>query len=274
MSLARLVALLSLLAISSLITGCSNSNGTEQTSRLVITGSSTIAPLATEIARAYEHANPEVRVDVQSGGSSRGISDVRRQLADIGMVSRKIKMTENDLSATTLARDGIALIVHSSNPVTNLSEQQIHDIYTGKVRNWQAIGGMNSGINVIHKAEGRSTLEVFLKYFKLSNKDITADTIIGENEQAIKLVAGNPRSIAYVSIGTARYDAEHGTPIRLVSLDHVEPTLRNVASGQFPLTRELNLITSHKRNPLVEDFLLFSKRQTQLIQDQQFVALD
>jgi len=76
---------------------------------------------------------------VQAGGSSRGISDVRAELVDIGMVSRKLKKTELDLLAHTIAYDGIAIILNTQNTVTKLSNMQVIGIYTGKITNWSQV---------------------------------------------------------------------------------------------------------------------------------------
>ena len=85
--------------------------------KLTLTGSSTVAPLAGELAKRYESLHPGVRIDVQTGGSSRGIADARRGTADIGMASRALKPGEEDLAAHTIALDGITVIVHKDNPV-------------------------------------------------------------------------------------------------------------------------------------------------------------
>ncbi|MEK7771939.1 MAG: substrate-binding domain-containing protein, partial [Pseudomonadota bacterium] len=108
--------------------------------RLVLTGSSTIAPLAGEIARRFESLHPGVRIDVQTGGSSRGIHDVRKGIAAIGMVSRALKADEADLQAFAIAQDGISIIVHAGNPVITLNRKQIADIYTGRITHWNAVG--------------------------------------------------------------------------------------------------------------------------------------
>jgi phosphate transport system substrate-binding protein len=79
-----------------LTAGCGSESSSEPT-KLVLTGSSTVAPLASELARRFEAENPGVRIDVQTGGSSRGILDARKGLADIGMVSRGLKDEESDL---------------------------------------------------------------------------------------------------------------------------------------------------------------------------------
>lgn len=199
--------------------------------KLVITGASTLAPLIAEIGKRFESLHPAVRIDVQTGGSSRGIADVRHGLATIGMVSRALKEDERDLSAFPIARDGVCPILHRENPVQALSDEQIVAMYTGKVANWKGVGGTDAPIKVVTKAEGRSTLEVFLHYFKLKSVDINAQVVIGDNEQGIKTVAGNRHAIGYVSIGTAEYDAAHGVPIKLLPIGGVAASTQTVQNG-------------------------------------------
>ena len=244
--------------------------------KLVITGSSTIAPLISEIAQRYEAAHPDVRIDVQTGGSSRGVADARSGLADIGMASRALKPDEADLSGFAIARDGVAMILHRDNPVKQLSDAQIVQIYTGAIRNWKEVGGRNAPITVIHKAEGRSTLELFLAYFKLKPEQIKPSVVIGDNQQGIKTLAGNPDGIAYVSIGTAEYEAEAGTPIKLLPLNGVAPTTASVKDGSFPLSRPLNLVTRGAPAGIGRDFIDFarSKAVHDIVKEQAFVPVE
>ena len=243
--------------------------------KLVLTGSSTIAPLALEIGRRFESLNPGVRIDVQSGGSSRGLSDARSGLADIGMVSRALKPEEADLKAHLIARDGVTVITHASNPVKVLSKAQIIAIYTGKITNWKTLGGRDQAITVVNKAEGRSTLELFTQFFGLKNEQIRAQVIIGDNQQGIKTVAGNPGAIGYVSIGTAEYEAEVGTPIRLLALDGVKALVANVSNETFPLARPLNLVTTPKPSGLAKRFIDFAQSAAvhDIVKDQYFVPV-
>ncbi|PSJ17643.1 ABC transporter substrate-binding protein [Nitrosomonas supralitoralis] len=244
--------------------------------RLVLTGSSTVAPLVGEMARRFETMNPGVRIDVQTGGTSRGINDTRNGTADIGMVSRALKPDENGLHAFTIALDGISIILHANNRVTALSKQQIIDIYTGKITNWRSVGGADARITVVNKAEGRSTLELFLHYLELKNSQIKPHAIIGDNPQGIKTVAGNPNAIGYVSIGAAEYEAERGVPIKLLPLDGVDATIANVRNGTFPLSRPLNLITSREPQELARRFIEFARSlQTHdLVEAQYFVPVE
>ena len=227
--------------------------------QLVVTGSSTVAPVLSEIAKRYESLHPDVRIDIQTGGSSRGLKDARTGLADIGMVSRALKEEEKDLMPFLIGIDGVAMIVHADNPIKELSRQQIIDIYTGKINNWSELGGTDEPIVVINKAEGRATLELFLEYFELKSPDIQPDIIAGDNEQDIKAVAGNPFSIAYVSIGNAEYDIKVGVPIRLLPLEGVPATSENVAAERFPMRRPLNLVVSKQPEGLVLDFINYAR---------------
>ncbi len=248
----------------------------EASRRIVLTGSSTLAPLMVEIGRAYERNHPGIRVDVQTGGSSRGISDVRRGLVDLGMVSRALKPTESDLTPFLIARDGIGFIVHRDNPVHSISSEQIVAIYTGRIRNWTDLGGPAAPIVVVHKAAGRSTQELFLEHFHLAPDDVRADVIIGDNEQGIKTVAGNRHAIGYVSIGTAEYHVAHGAPLRLLPLDGIPATVEELAAGRYRLARELNLVSRGRPADRVWPFLEFAQSSAadRLIEEQYFVPTD
>jgi phosphate transport system substrate-binding protein len=243
--------------------------------KLVITGASTLAPLVGEIGRRFESLYPKVRVDVQTGGSSRGVADTRQGLADIGMVSRVMKEEEKDLHAFPVARDGVGIIVHKENPVQVLTDEQVVAIYMGKITNWKDVGGKGAPITVVNKAEGRSTLEVFLHYFKMKNTDVKAQVVIGDNEQGIKTVAGNRHAIGYVSIGTAEYDESQGVPIKLLSVGGVAASTETVRNGTFPISRPLHIVTRTPPVGLTKAFIEYaqSKAVHDIVKQQYFVPL-
>jgi phosphate transport system substrate-binding protein len=220
--------------------------------RITVTGASTIAPLMADIAKAHDARNPNVRTDVQAGGTSRAFTDVRQGSAQIGMVSRALYDDEKDFDRVLLGRDGIAMVVHKSNPLQKLTKAQVIDIYTGKTRNWSELGGPNLPITVVSKAEGRSTLEVFTGYFGVPYRSIKAHSIVGDNQQEITTIAGNRGAIGYVSIGSAEYEQKRGSPIKLLQLDNFIPSAQTVADGSYPISRELNLIY---RKPLAREAL-------------------
>ena len=243
--------------------------------RLTITGSSTVAPLVLEMAKAFEKKHPKVRIDVQTGGSSRGIADARSALAHIGMTSRALYDTENDLVGHVIARDGICLIVHEANPVSTLTDRQVVDIFTGRITDWKDVGGRPGRISVVNKAEGRSTLDLFQAHFKLKNSDIKASVVIGDNAQGVKTVVASEGAIGYVSIGTAEFEAEQGTPIKLLPMSGIVPSDATVKNGTFPLTRPLTLVTKTQPVGLAKAFIGYaqSKDVIALVREQFFVPL-
>lgn len=258
------------------ITACERTSKNSQPQQLTLTGSSTVAPLASEIAKKFEAVHPEVRIDVQTGGSSRGLADTVQGLADIGMVSRALKTDEQQqFHSFAIATDGIGIIVESSNPITSLTDEQIVQIYTRKIDNWQQVGGNQAPITVVNKAEGRSTLELFLKYFELENSQIEADVIIGDNQQGIKTIAGNQNAIGYVSVGAAERDISAGVPLKLLPVGGVAASTKTVQDGSFPLSRPLNLVTTTPPSGLTKEFVEFAQSEAvhDLVKAQNFVPI-
>ena len=249
-----LLATLALLALTALC-GCGDADSAQSadagSGRLVVTGSSTVAPLVADLARDFELQREGVRIDVQTGGSSRGISDVRQGLAHVGMVSRALTTAEDDLDGHQLARDGVALIVHADNPIADLSREDVIRVYTGQARDWGSFGLDPAPITVVHKADGRSTQEVFLHHFELDPADVSASVVIGDNEQGVKTVAGNPDAIGYVSVGTARYNAGEGVPIRVLERPR----------GADAIARPLNLVTRSEPAPLARRLVEYSQSE-------------
>jgi phosphate transport system substrate-binding protein len=261
------------LSLGLLLSSCQQNSPKTQ---LTLTGSSTVAPLTSEIAKRFEAKHPGVRIDVQTGGSSRGLADARSGLANIGMVSRNLKGNEQgEFQSFAIARDGISIIINTNNPVKTLSNEQIVSIYQGKIENWKQVGGKDAPITVVNKAEGRSTLELFLGYFKLENSAIKADVVIGDNQQGIKTVAGNPNAIGYVSIGAAEYDIDRRVPIKLLPIGGVEASTKTLQNGIFPLSRPLLLVTTKPPSGLTKEFIDFAQSQEvyDIVKQQNFVPI-
>ncbi len=213
---------------------------------------------------------------MQTGGSARGIADVRNNLADIGMVSRALGSKESDLQGFLIARDELTMIVHATNTISEIPSDDVVAIYKGATDNWSDLGGSGMPITVVHKAEGRSTLEVFLKKFKLKNSAIAPDVVIGENEQGIKTVEANPTAIGYVSIGTAKVAIGEGADIKLLTVTEAVPGSARTTGGKLPMYRELNLVTAKRPEGLAKRFIDFatSSAIADLVTSHSFVPPD
>lgn len=241
--------------------------------RLLITGSSTMAPLVSAIAQRFQSLHPAVRVEVQMGGSGRGIADARSGKADIGMASRALGEAERALYSLPIARDGITLIVHRDNPVQALTNRQIVDIYTGKITNWRAVGGRGTAILTV-KAEAKySSTELFTQYFDIAYDDIRAQRTVGDNPTRIKLMSENPNAIIYMSVGEAERRMQAGAPIKLLPVDGVAASSRSIRDGNFPISRALSLVVKGMPTGLAKAFIEYavSSQVTDLVVAHDFV---
>ncbi len=228
------------------------------TGRLLLTGSSTMAPLMSAVARRFGSIHPGVCIEVQTGGSGRGVSDARQGKADIGMAARILSESEGDLYGFPIARDGVAVIVHKDNPVRTLGDRQLVDIFAGKVSNWAQLGGRNVPIQVLAGEASRGSSELFVHYLSIKYEDIRPHRVVGDNALRIKAVAESPGAVVYVSVGEAERNVKAGVPIKLLPVAGVEATSQNVRHGSFPISRPLTLVTRGLPNGLVKKFVEFS----------------
>ena len=123
--------------------------------------------------------------------------------------------------------DGVCFLVHASNPVGELTREQLLGIYTGTITNWQQVGGRDVEITCINRADGRSELELVTKFLGIRPIDIVADLIAGENQQGIKMVATDENAITYMSVGASEYEVDQGLSIRMLPLDGVVASVAN-----------------------------------------------
>lgn len=164
-------------------------------------GSTTVQPLAEKLAAAFMQDNPDVKIIIQGGGSSTGVSKTADGTFDIGAASRELKSSEPALVTHLLARDGIAIITNTGNSVSGLTKDQVMQIYAGTITNWNEVGGPDEGIIVISREEGSGTRDAFQELV-MGEEMITSGAILQPSNGAMKTaVSGTPYSIGYLSFG-------------------------------------------------------------------------
>jgi phosphate transport system substrate-binding protein len=221
--------------------GCQRAERDAQ--HLVVTGSPEMAPLLKEIGKRFESSRPTVRVDVQATSTDRAVLEVRQGLADVGMVARGLRGDEVSLHAGALAYDGLVLVVHQTNPVPGLSEEQVAGLYLRSYTNWKQVGGPDRLVVLVDVAEGRAAREVFRGRFGIQASLVKPDHVVGGEGQATQAVAQLPGGVGYASLGPAQAAAAAGQAVRLVPLHGVAATPATLASGTYPLRRTLLLVT-------------------------------
>lgn len=149
--------------------------------------------------------------------------------------------------------------MHASNPVQELSAEQITDIYRGRFRSWADVGGEDHPITVINRADGRAELEQFQALFGVPATEIVADLISGENLHGIHTVAGDPHALIYMSVGASEFEIQQGRPVRLLDYAGVPASSATVSSGDYPLQRPLILVTPPEPEARVRDFIAYAR---------------
>jgi phosphate transport system substrate-binding protein len=217
-------------------------------------GSTSVQPFAEMLSQEFDRLHPDTPVDVQGGGSTAGLQAVAENIAEIGMCSRSLKEDEADkFTGIPIAMDGLAVVVHKSNPINGLNLTQIRDIFRGQITNWQQVGGNDFPIRMITREEGSGTREAFFKLV-MEAKDKPAATVQGasptpvggqhvpvrisrkamtqESNGAVKeLVKHDRGAIGYMSLGLVKGE------LKILAVDGVYPSLEEVADKRYPLVR-------------------------------------
>lgn len=214
-----------------------------QQKTLVITGSTTVYPLMQEIVQRFTRLNSGLSIDLSSGGSGKGIADLRTGVSDIAMVSRQLADNERDLFAYPLCRDGAAIVVHSSNPLKGLSSRQLSQILTGKITDWKQLGAPPGAIKLAWREEGQAIPELIQQQLKLKPEQIRSHIRILENADAVGFVAKDRNAITLAALGFAERSARAGAAIKLVDYGGIPASTRAVRDHTYLLSRPLALVT-------------------------------
>ena len=241
--------------------------------KLTITGSSTMAPVVSDLAQRFSAQHPEVKIEVQMGGSGRGISDVREGKARIGMVSRALKPDEQDLFAFAIARDGVALVVHRDNPVRAVTRAQLADIFSSTITNWKALGGADAPVVLISRTPGRGSLESITTYTGIQEEKIKSAMLAGENTEALNALLANRNALTFFSLGMAERAVAQGSAIRLLALNGIPANASTLQDGSYPLTHPLHLVTRDLPRGGIKEFISFvlSSQALSTIEQHDFV---
>jgi phosphate transport system substrate-binding protein len=212
-------------------------------SAVVVAGSSTLAPVMTDIARRFEQANAGIAVEIQSVGTGVGIAALRAGRCEIAMISRPVAEAERDLFAFPLARDGAAIVVHRTNPVRGFTSAQLIDVLTGKITDWKQLGGRSGAIRIAWRTEGQGIPDLLLHQLKLKNEQIRSHALFFENTDAVKYAAQHREGIAFAALGVAERSVKSGVPVKLLGYEGVAASNQTLRDHSYALSRPLILLT-------------------------------
>ncbi len=234
--------------------------------KITIIGSTSVGPLINQLADSFMEKEKGVSIDIQEIGSTQGVQAAINGTADIGTASRDLKDEEMaaNLDVHVLAYDGIAVIVNPVNAVSDLSSDQIRDIFQGKIANWQDLGGANKEIVVVNREAGSGTRGAFQELFKLEEKQADGTTksllmdksLTTDSTGAVKAtVASNETAIGYISLGVL------DNTVKALQVDEAEASVQNIIDNNYKIYRPFLMLTKSgaELKPQVKEFFDYIK---------------
>lgn len=229
---------------------------------LLIAGNGPERHLLVLLAQEFEKLHPSVSIDLFWHPNAKPVRTVQLDEADIGVTGEEVP----GLRSTIFARDGIAILTNFSNPIKDMTKQQVADVFSGKLRFWSQVEkeAPESKIILINRANNQNIRQGFQKLLSISEIPQSA-RIEGSEAQAINSVSGTLDAVTFVSMGPALRAKEDGIPVNLIFIDRVEPEYQTVLDGRYPLQHPLVFVT--KPNPpervlAFEQFVLSPAGQT------------
>ncbi len=270
------LVLVSSLIVMLMLTGCGRT-GTAS-NQLVVTGSTTILPIAEQAAEGYHKANPDTYVLVSGLGSSAGIEAVMTGTGDIGTSSRDLKEEEEGkgLVDIPVAFDGIAVIVNPSNPVNELTSVQLRSIFSGEISNWSEVGGLDRKIDLVNRDEASGTREAFKKIVMTDDAPFDRSAVVLPGTGQVRdVVSRSEGAIGYISVGfvVPRFSSRR---VKALPIDGVVPSRETVTSKEYPIARTLHFFTLGEPEGLAKgyiDYVLSPEVQQGVVVDAGFVPV-
>ncbi len=232
--------ILAAVMLTAALTGCSSKNHTGNLSGSVSTnGSTSMEKVIGILSEQFMSDNSDVTVTYDATGSGTGVEAAANGTCDIGLASRNLKDEEKakGLIATTLALDGIAIIVNEGSPVDDLSVEQIAAIFTGEITSWAQFG-KDGEIACIGREAGSGTRDGFESITKTADKCVLAQELTSTGA-VIAAVQSSENAIGYASFASV----EGQSGIKVLTVAGVACTAENILSGSYVIQRPFNLVT-------------------------------
>ncbi len=215
-------------------------------SEINVSGSTSVARIMDVIAEEYNSTHKDTYIAVQGVGSTAGITLLKKGVADVAMSSRYLTDNEVEESLQTfiIAFDGLAVVVNQSNPVGDLSREQLYDIYKGKITNWKQVGGNDQKIAVVTReasSGSRFSFESLLGLTKVIKDRLVSDInpnnlVVNSNSMVKTLVNHNSQAIGFISTGSV------DRSVKAIKFEGVAATPETIASHEYQLSRPFLLL--------------------------------
>lgn len=243
-----------------------------QKGKVDIAGGTAHIPVMREAAKRIMTANPDIRITVAGGGSGVGVKQVGEGLVEIGNTGRPLKAEEikkYGLKSFPFAIDGVAVVVHPSNAVSELTFAQVADIYAGKITNWKEVGGTDGKINLYVREDGSGTREVFTDKAIKGGEVAASANVVNSNGAMKTAVAKDANAIGYVGIGHI------DESVKAPKFEGMTATQENAANGSYTVVRDLFMNTKGDPQGLTALFIdyIYSPDGAEIIADCGYIPI-
>jgi phosphate transport system substrate-binding protein len=220
---------------------------------LQMIGSDSMHGIAQSLADAYTQSRPYVTIAIRAANSAVGIRAAREYSGTLGLVARVIKPNELDgTRAIVVARDGVAVIVHPSDPINAIMRSQLVQVFSGEIATWPLGPMASKPIVVLSREEGSGTRDAFEK-MAMNGTRVTRTALVMPSESAVvDFVARNPTAIGYTSMGALTHD------VRALTVDDVPLSRETVESQKYPFVRTLSFVVPQSPDLEMQDFIAFA----------------
>ncbi len=264
-----------LLALAMILSGCSSAGGEQSpatpgpSAYIENKGSDTLVNLALAWAERYQQVQPDVRISVTGGGSGTGIVALINGTVDIANASRQIKPEEAGQAKAkgftpvefVVAQDAIAVIINPSNPVKQLTIDQLSAIFKGEITNWSQVGGEDRPIVRLSRESNSGTHVYFLETVvrKGNSKDKSlfspSTLLLPSSEGIISEVRDNPNAIGYDGLGYVTPEVKVVAVAKKAAEGYILPTIETVNDGTYPIARDLYMYTRNQPTGAIKTYL-------------------
>ncbi len=225
------------------------------TGQIVVAGYGPERTTLEALARAFEKANRGSVITIKWDRNLKAVELVRSGQAQVAVTGEE----DSELAGTPIAWDGIAVIVNFANPVREVTTQQVAALFSGTVTRWFEFGGGEDKVHLIQRPPDRNIRAAFERALGIVGSVPAAGKVIRSDQKVLSEVGGILSAVSYISLGAALEATTFGTPVRMLTIDGVEPGKPRVKDGQYKLRRPVLLLTKKQRPPLLDAFLGFAR---------------
>lgn len=253
----------------------------ELSGSITLSGSSALLPLIEASAEPFQDENPDVTINAQAGGSGQGLTQVSEGSVDVGnsdvFAEEKLDAAKaKELVDHKVVAQGFAVVVNKNLNVSNLTKQQIQDIFSGKAKNWKEVGGPDKEIIIVHRPSSSGTRATFIKTILDGKKELENDQIgvtQESNGAVVKAMENSDGAISYVGLSYLNSD-EAKSKLSAVKIDGTEATVENITTGKYPFWAWGHMYTKGEPNEIAKAFIdyITSDANKEVVEKQGYIS--